>query len=73
MRNTLCPYYNECLDKRALKNLPPWSCESCRHKTTTTQIPDIEIEASYLLLWAIFKPERYSKYLELKVKSMGAI
>jgi hypothetical protein len=62
MRNVLCPYYLNCLDRAVQQNSAGWDCSSCRHRNDRANIGEIELERYQLLLWAIFKPDLYKKY-----------
>jgi hypothetical protein len=67
MRNVCCPAYSICLDD-AVKAEQPFSCDACIKRSTVAPIPHTELEASILLLWAIFRPERWRAYNELKAR-----
>jgi hypothetical protein len=73
MRNVLCPSYRKCLNLAARRNRD-FDCGRCRLRRT--QPPDFErrfflwhdLDGCRLLLAALFFPDLYSAYNELKTR-----
>lgn len=79
LRNLCCPQYGSCLDL-AVREGRGFACDSCQHIRDRT--PDAERlfslaldqEGCQLLLVAIFDPERYHAYRELRsVREAGPV
>ena len=69
MRNVHCRRYDECLTEAAKKNAE-LDCSHCRLKNDRKGLflSLMDWEACRLLLMAIFKPEQYRKYRQLREK-----
>jgi hypothetical protein len=66
MRNALCVRYSKCLDLAARRN-SEFDCRRCRLRSSHLY-PTITDEGSIILLWAIFKPERWEAFNQLRRK-----
>ncbi len=64
VRYVCCEFYNKCLDE-AVKNSRVFNCFKCK-QFMHADIPSYEIEAAIILMWAIFRPERYSDLRDIE-------
>lgn len=59
MRNVFCPHYSECLTREARADSPGWDCSGCAHQWNQVPHPESDLSEYWLLLWAIFDPEKF--------------
>jgi len=59
-RNHFCPYYEDCLEAAAMKNLPELPCRGCEHEQDQSGRQKFRdyIEGSWALIHALFYPRR---------------
>lgn len=62
-RKIMCRHYSICLSKTIEDGLSDFTCDGCFNYEE--EIPQTNLEAEWLLLWGIFKPELLKKYREL--------
>jgi hypothetical protein len=64
IRNALCVRYEKCLDLAAKRD-GGFDCRRCRLRSSHLY-PTIPDEGAIVLLWAIFKPERWEAFNQLR-------